>query len=67
MAEMWSSCEASFRRAPQEPRIRIKARMAASLTYDTFLRRHIYTAHKGTNPAADKGMFDVILCWVSLC
>ncbi|KFY81223.1 hypothetical protein V500_11603 [Pseudogymnoascus sp. VKM F-4518 (FW-2643)] len=56
MAEMWNSCEASFRRAPQEPRIRIKARMAASLTYDTFLRRHIYTAHKGTNAAADKGL-----------
>ncbi|KFY65259.1 hypothetical protein V496_02717 [Pseudogymnoascus sp. VKM F-4515 (FW-2607)] len=56
MAEMWSSCESSFRRAPMEPRIRIKARMAASLTYDTFLRRHIYTTHKGTNAAADKGL-----------
>ncbi|KFY37824.1 hypothetical protein V495_06931 [Pseudogymnoascus sp. VKM F-4514 (FW-929)] len=57
MAEMWNSFESSFRRAPQEPRIRIKARMAASLTYDTFLRRHIYTAaSKGTNAAADKGL-----------
>ncbi|KAL5350574.1 hypothetical protein ACLOAV_004143 [Pseudogymnoascus australis] len=56
MAEMWSSCESSFRRAPMEPRIRIKARMAASLTYDTFLRRHIYTTHKGTNAAADRGL-----------
>jgi hypothetical protein len=61
MAEMWNSFESSFRRAPQEPRIRIKARMAASLTYDTFLRRHIYTAaSKGTNAAADKGLWNTV-------
>lgn len=60
MAEMWNSFESSFRRAPQEPRIRIKARMAASLTYDTFLRRHIYSAHKGPNAAADKGLSHII-------
>lgn len=61
MAEMWSACEASFRRSPMEPRIRIKARMAASLTYDTFLRR-IFTTHKvpSGGGAADKGMFEYI-------
>lgn len=57
MAEMWSACEASFRRAPMEPRIRIKARMAASLTYDTFLRR-VFTARAAGGGAADKGMFE---------
>ncbi|OBT86403.1 hypothetical protein VE02_05264 [Pseudogymnoascus sp. 03VT05] len=58
MAEMWGACEAAFRRQPGEPRIRIKARMAASLTYDIFLRRHIFTTHKGGggNAAADKGL-----------
>jgi hypothetical protein len=56
MAEMWTSFEAFFRRTPQEPRIRIKARMAASLAYDTFLRRHIYSSLKGLSVLGDKGL-----------